>query len=393
MRRNWVIVFFLFATPICADWEPPDSVCTARNLNAIYFFDLSKGWSVGDEGTICNTTDGGMNWGCQQEGVYSYNLEDVFFATDLEGWAVGSSGKLLHTTHGGTTWAESTVTVYDLNAIHFVDTSFGVCVGVDGCFLRTMDGGESWSDTLIHTSSLYDVHFYNREIGWCTGIGVIGHTTDGGTTWDWSSPTPRPIYSISFSDSLRGWACGLSGVLCHTTDGKVWETSLISPYTLWGISFCDSLIGWTVGSSGTIKHTTNGGESWHDDPSGVYNTLKDIFFFNCDHGWLCGTEGTILIQPTGLEETRVIENLRGFHTFPNPFMDCSVFSLPHSGILRIFDSSGRLVREFAPAKQLTVIWDGRDSCGRLLPPGAYFFNFSYREGTISGKSIFLPRAR
>jgi len=75
-----------------------------------------------------------------------------------------------------------------------------------------------------------------------------------------------------------------------------------------------------------------------------------------------------------------------FYVYPNPFNNKTDIrcQIPDNGItnskldagLRIYDASGRLVRDFgqisAIGYQLSVKWDGTDEAGRLVPAGVYF---------------------
>ena len=40
-----------------------------KNLNSVYFTNEKKGWTIGVEGTILHTDDGGKNWEQQISGT------------------------------------------------------------------------------------------------------------------------------------------------------------------------------------------------------------------------------------------------------------------------------------------------------------------------------------
>jgi photosystem II stability/assembly factor-like uncharacterized protein len=69
----------------------------------VYFVSPSTGWTVGMNGTILKSTDGGISW-AQQLFLGSASLMDVYFADSLNGWAAGQSGRIFRTTNGGTQW-------------------------------------------------------------------------------------------------------------------------------------------------------------------------------------------------------------------------------------------------------------------------------------------------
>ena len=74
--------------------------------------------------------------------------------------------------------------------------------------------------------------------------------------------------------------------------------------------------------------------------------------------------------------------------FPNPFSDKTTikFELPinyENTVLKIFDISGILIRQFNITAKKSQQWDGRDNDGNLVKKGIYFYNINY--GNISSK--------
>jgi photosystem II stability/assembly factor-like uncharacterized protein len=51
-----------------------------------------------------NSTDGGVSWNRQGEGLSSENLNSIFFLNREKGWAVGDNGTVLMTSDGGNVW-------------------------------------------------------------------------------------------------------------------------------------------------------------------------------------------------------------------------------------------------------------------------------------------------
>src|SRR5258708_6838008 len=81
-------------------------------LHAVQFVDAKEGWSVGDEGVVWHTIDGGQNWERQPTGVRA-SLRSVHFLNPFTGWIAGreelphgqgSAGVLLYTRDGGLKW-------------------------------------------------------------------------------------------------------------------------------------------------------------------------------------------------------------------------------------------------------------------------------------------------
>ncbi len=65
----------------------------------------------------------------------------------------------------------------------------------------------------------------------------------------------------------------------------------------------------------------------------------------------------------------------GVSAYPSPSRTVTNFrfstSLPGPATAQIFSPAGRLIRRLTSASQGSLSWDGRDSEGRLLPPGRY----------------------
>jgi hypothetical protein len=83
--------------------------------------------------------------------------------------------------------------------------------------------------------------------------------------------------------------------------------------------------------------------------------------------------------------------------FPNPFNPTTKISFglaaPADVSLRIYDAAGRLVRVLAegarPAGNYSELWDGRDSGGRAVASGIYFYRLGAGSFTQTRKMILL----
>ncbi len=87
------------------------------------------------------------------------------------------------------------------------------------------------------------------------------------------------------------------------------------------------------------------------------------------------------------------ENSFEFGSFINPVL--IQFSLPRGSIaaIDIFDSSGRLVREFREkyyeAGENSIYWDSKDARGNLLPAGRYLVSFKTDDAEINESFVIL----
>jgi hypothetical protein len=164
----------------------------------------------------------------------------------------------------------------------------------------------------------------------------------------------------------------------------------------------------------SILLTTDAGVSWDTLASGEPNDSVSACLFpevdsdSCkviilafDYWANAGSDTSdsfFSIQATGVSETAGIASRSSFllGLEPNPF-DKETTIRYSSGrergcvLLRIHDSSGRVVRSFDlnPTRG-QVIWDGRDDRGRLVPSGVYFCRMTTKEHTES-RSLVLIR--
>ena len=126
--------------PKPAEPSPP----AAPDLSSVVFVDESRGWAVGDGGTILASTDGGVSWKTQSSGTEA-GLRSVQFLDARQGWAVGDSGTILASTDGGVSWkTQSSGTKKLLSSVQFLDPRQGWAVGQSGTILASTDGGVSW---------------------------------------------------------------------------------------------------------------------------------------------------------------------------------------------------------------------------------------------------------
>ncbi len=86
-----------------------DQIVISPPLHCIFFIDSSTGWTVGDQGIIMHTVDGGINWNTQESGT-SNILQAVSFTDENNGTAVGYGGIILRTTNGGVTFVRDETT-------------------------------------------------------------------------------------------------------------------------------------------------------------------------------------------------------------------------------------------------------------------------------------------
>jgi photosystem II stability/assembly factor-like uncharacterized protein len=328
-----------------ATWTQRNFTYSGR-LYGIQFLNATTGWTVGTNGAVFSTKDGGATWGVAQS---VHDMYAVHFFNAQAGWAVGADGTILQSSNGGNLWLlqSGNGTTASLYSTHFIDSQTGWAAGYDGKMLRTIDGGQSWFEqsfsstnnvtsvfflddqkgyatldwwypryttnggiswnTLTSTSSdgLNCVFFVDKQNGWVVGKkGTINHTTTAGTTYgSWSSQTSgtsEELNAVYFVDALNGWAVGDKGTIIHTTDGGTTWAAQSSGLTnnLESAYFIDGMNGFIAGSSGIILRTTDGGANWTAKRNGE-SSLNSIYFSDGQNGWAVGSSGTILRTTDG----------------------------------------------------------------------------------------------
>ena len=318
------------------NWHRQHSGIFGKPLRKVYFRDASKGWIVGDSGTLIRTTDGGGTWQRLETGTQN-NLHDVFIGEDT-GWVVGDWGTLLKSTDDGKTWTDVGESFLSqkraLRGIHFVDDTHGWLIAYSGgqksgYVYATMNGGQTWTEQFATEQALFSLHFVDKLRGWVVGDRrSLFTTTDGGNTWEFVTDGSNKrhkenygqpeylgnehlhtfsLYDVDFVQAdvnanratLHGWIVGDLGVILHT-DGQKWKHQRGGPRfhnsadaLLLGVDFISAQLGWAVGENGTILHTRNGGVTW-EAQSSPSHLLVDVYAVSQDKGYVVGDRGAIL---------------------------------------------------------------------------------------------------
>lgn len=296
-------------------WQQQDSGTTV-DLAAVDFVDADIGWSVGQQGTILRTGDGGRTWSSQRSGT-SVDLFDVHFVDATTGWASGVGGTVLRTTDGGVTWADRSPDDEPdgywgpdraLYGIAAVDADTAWTVGHRGQLFSTTDGGVTWFQQGLGRFDMSDfflhgVHFVNRDTGWIVGkLGFILGTSDGGKTWDTQLEHDNgpPLLRLAFADAQNGWAVGgfdgrysMERIFHTTNGGRTWTLQYEEAGTRFSDIAClDRETAWVVDWFDDVLYTTDGGETWEKQP--LAGDFGGVDFVDQTTGWAVGQGGRIV---------------------------------------------------------------------------------------------------
>ena len=158
-----------------------------RILNKVVAVDADTCWAFGEYGTIIKTSDAGNTWPAQVNPRGTDIIYGACFTDNQHGITVGIDGYMLSTEDGGETWnaLESCMgeTLYSIKIIG----QKAWAVGMKGSYCVSEDGGKTWANktgALNVFVWLYRVYFASEDVGWACGAnGTIVLTHDGGKTW------------------------------------------------------------------------------------------------------------------------------------------------------------------------------------------------------------------
>lgn len=301
----------------------------AGTLFGVHFIDAKEGWTVGDEGLILHSIDGGKTWEEQTSGTKA-SLRGVTFLDESTGWIVGreekpygggSVGVVLFTRDGGITWQRLLDNALPgLNAVRFTDAKTGFLMG-DGLdpfssgLFRTTDGGRSW-DPVKGT----------RTPAWATGdfqdgkngvlVGPWGKlATYRNDQWAFADPATfggRGLRDVKILNK-RLLAVGEGGLaLTSVSAGHAWAHADIGlpPEARVCIDFntiaaFENRV-WIAGRPGSvILRSDDGGATWAikpikiDTDKSAAPAIQAMTFTDRDHGWAVGVCGRVLITSDG----------------------------------------------------------------------------------------------
>ncbi len=393
-QRSLLLLFllspFLHGKELSAQWQWTEQTNGYNGiLYGVHFVDANTGWTVGANGTILYTTDGGSSWNMQSSPL-SHSLNDVFFIDANTGWAVGDSGTVIATTDGGSTWTDRSInTDQHMNGLEFRDASTGWVVGDNGRIFKTADGGNSWSQQSTPSNDyIYGIDMISNSEGFTSALfGTVFHTSDGGSNWNWADPISisEPFRDIAFFGPDTGLVVGDQGVVATTVDGgNNWvDRSLNTDSSLSGLSMIDSETGWAVGESGVTYYTTDGGHNWTKDFSSTQSSwYHDVHAVDASNVWAVGNGGVVIYLQgsTGLpdqEEKGSVVTVR-----PNPASEMFTVELTNDERMKsfaLYATDGKKVSKTKSGTELR--FDVKE-----LKEGVYFLRSMKAEGK-PGRSV------
>jgi hypothetical protein len=108
--------------------------------------------------------------------------------------------------------------------------------------------------------------------------------------------------------------------------------------------------------------------------------------------------GSFIASSTAVEDRGNVQSDYSLQqNYPNPFNPATTIEYsvkqPSRVELRIYDSSGQLIKvlvdEFKPRGEYSIAWDGKDSLGKTVSSGVYFYKIETGEFTSAKKMIYV----
>lgn len=233
--------------------------------------DGSRGWAVGDRGTIFRTDDRGATWREQKLSGTAVALLKVAVVNDQTACAGGEHGAIVCTSDGGAHWRYQKFGDIVFFDIAFVDQNNGWAVGEFATLLHTTDGGRTWKietggDPMSKTDPYFAIAFDGPR-GLAVGLGgKAAITSDGGRTWKPFniSLDALSLYTVASAPSQAGefYVAGENGVAGVVADGRASEVASGTSNAITSAAFSPRL-GLAVGLSGTLLVSGDGGKHWH----------------------------------------------------------------------------------------------------------------------------------
>lgn len=334
IKKQLIIILLLFNiinTVSSQDWIIQESN-TSSYLQDLFFITYDKGFVVGTNGTLLQTTNGGLDWSIIPLNTTSH-LRSIYFTDTLCGF-ITSDYELFKTEDGGQAWI-SQDSIYRGN-IRFFDQDTGFVFGPQEV-LATVDGGLTWISQIPSYSAVhYDgaMAVDSKTFFMWGAYGTVYKSTDGGTSWQLVyGASTQSLYDIYFVNDSTGYLVGgenghgsTSAILNKTTNrGEDWGScfplnSGTSFKHLHSICFVNEQLGFVVGEEGNIGKTTDSGNTWTKLESPTNHALTKVFFLDSLIGYSVGTNGTILKTINGgYNNISSSVTKTQINIYPNPF--------------------------------------------------------------------------
>jgi Predicted periplasmic ligand-binding sensor domain len=190
-------------------------------------------------------------------------------------------------------------------------------------------------------------------------------------------------------------------------DGITWTTYDISnglPGGATSIAIDSNGNKWVGTNNGLAKYNDSSWISYDTINSGLPNDqITSIAIDIVGNKWIGTYAGGLAVFSGGnsvikLNQRPTLKPLTTFcSNYPNPFKQKTLISynVIENGLvfLRVYSLNGQLIQTLIKAKQTighySVLWDGKNDAGKLMPHEIYLYRLTSYSGIISGKMNFI----
>jgi photosystem II stability/assembly factor-like uncharacterized protein len=409
MKKIILIFFIIHCTLIIAEaqWFTQQSG-TTNPLYDIEFINKNTGWACGDDGII-KTTNGGVNWIRQSNGVPNEPLFGIDPVDSNIVYAVGFFRTFIKTTNGGSSWFSldsGTVGDGTYTYVFFINQNTGWIGNFESGgygIKKTTDGGRTL--TLNFLNEFPNDLFFKDSLN---GMGVQGSaltfkTTNVGTSWSVNQLAGSGnFYRVSFINDNTGYTASTRAVYKTTNFGITWDSvGLVTPLNIdvTSIEFSNENTGW-AGTQYQMYKTTNSGRNWLIQSSTLIGVIYSICSYNDSLVWSCGNGGRIWHTLSGGDTLTLIKQISNSipesfelkQNYPNPFNPETTieFSIRKTGKykMEIYNNLGQIMdaifENHLTIGKYKVIYNAEK-----LTSGIYYYRLSGEELSIGKKFLLI----
>jgi len=200
-----------------ATWKQ-SKVPVSSDLVAVFFVDAKLGWTVGHDGVVLATTDGGDNWTLQLDGRKANEL--LLQATERKAAAEPNSKEAGALLAEAKRYVEQGADKPFLD-VWFADATNGYVVGAYNLIYRTNDGGKTWEPWFDRTDNPKFFNLYAIR----PAAGALYIAGEGGLVLK-LDPTAQKFNAITlpYNGSFFGIADAQNAVIVFGLRGNVFRS-------------------------------------------------------------------------------------------------------------------------------------------------------------------------
>lgn len=410
LKKSFIILVILLLMGISgraySQWE----IINDTIPNSVFvFMNKTTGFLAPDSHSFYKTTDGGITWNLFKPWRVVFGLEKIDSLCLYASGGRFNDNKLYRTFDGGVTWDSVYGPADSDGEMSFVNRETGWMM-TQWALYKTNDGGRTWDIcSNIGIGRIYMIkQNYN---GYYYGYAILGSngfykTTNSGVNW--TQLTTASMNNYFYLNKDTGWAQDGGSIKMTTDGGYNWVNQYYNPDGSFAqIYFYNARTGWigTTWQLSRIYVTTNGGETWGNQPIGVWPNFYGstcISFLDSVYGY-CGRSqlarttngGGVILYTNNHNIIGLPDGFELKQNYPNPFNPSTVieFSLvkPSVVTLSVYDVTGReLLRVYDGEKIFTGRYRVRiDTYGKgnniFTSSGIYF----YRIRAEYGSGVFM----